>query len=195
MAEASSGVPTGYQDIFSAFFVGASEADAHYYSIKEVGDNTPSLARLLDVSQDILTKLLVVSGFGGLRECGKFVFVKNKFDQFITKHALEGVCKLVQRKPKGFGNQLLFVKVGAKLWADAATPGTKGVGPRIRNIRLLRKSFKDKVYRISAVLNNQPVESSEHKSADEGNDRDESEEACNEYENSLILLRIKTKLL
>ena len=113
MAEACSAAQSGYQDIFSAFFVGASEANAHYYSIKEVDDDIPTLARLMDVSQDILTKLLVASGFGTLRKCGQLQFVKNKFDRFLIKHALEGVCELVQRKPKGFGNQHWFVKVGA----------------------------------------------------------------------------------
>ena len=96
----------------------------------------------------------------------------------------------MQRKPKGFGNQHWFVKVGGKLWTDAATRGTKGVGPRIRNIRFLRKRFKEEVYRILVLINNQPVESLEHTAVD----KDQADEA-KDYENSLILLQIKTELM
>ena len=111
MTEATVSAESGYQEIFTAFFVGASEADAHYYLVKALNDDIPSLARLLGMSQDNTNKLLLASGFGSLRNSGQFIFAKNKFESFLVKHELDGICELVQRKPKGFGNQHYLLKL------------------------------------------------------------------------------------
>jgi hypothetical protein len=193
MSEATSSTEeSAYQEIFTAFFVGASEAEAHYYSLKPIHDDIPDLARLLGLSQENVNTVLAAGGLGCLQKNGQFIFSKNKFDRFLSKNELEGACELVKRKPKGFGNQHWFIKIGTKSWNDAATPGTKGIGPRIRNLRSLQKDFSYEVCRIaSGLLNNQQqIESSETQSDD-----DEQSDDANEYENSLILLRIKTKLL
>jgi hypothetical protein len=182
MAEALSRTESQYQDIFTAFFFGASEAEAHYYSVKAIHADIPNLAQLLGVSQVNNNKLLAASGFGSLGKNDRFMFSKNKFESFLCKNKLERTCELVQRTPKGFGNHHWFLKVGAEFWKDATTPGTKGVGPRIRNIRSLRNSLRDQVFRTTSELKNQEVESkrqqvecSEHKSVDHV-DEDEPED-------------------
>jgi hypothetical protein len=113
--------------MFAAFFVGASEAEAHYYSIKPLHKDIPDLARLLGVSQDNFQALLVASGLGSLQKNGQFIFKKNKFDSFLSKNKLQGsTCDLVYRQPKGFGSQHWFVKVGKKpreLGHEFATSG------------------------------------------------------------------------
>ncbi len=76
MAEASVTTESGYLEMFAAFFVGASEAEAHYYSIKPLHKDIPDLARLLGVSQDNFQALLVASGLGSLRKNGQFIFKK-----------------------------------------------------------------------------------------------------------------------
>jgi hypothetical protein len=43
MAEATATVELGYLAIFAAFFVGASEAETHYYSIKQLHEDILSL--------------------------------------------------------------------------------------------------------------------------------------------------------
>jgi hypothetical protein len=51
MAEATATAKSRYQESVAAFFVGASETKAHYYSIKELHKDIPHIARLLGVSQ------------------------------------------------------------------------------------------------------------------------------------------------
>jgi hypothetical protein len=53
-----------YRRIFADFFVGAAAAEAHWYSIKTLHNDIPTLASLLGVSQENLNILLVLSGFG-----------------------------------------------------------------------------------------------------------------------------------
>jgi hypothetical protein len=67
---------SGYLEMFAVFFVGASEAEAHYYSIKPLHKDIPDLARLLGASQDNFQALLVASGLGSLWKNGQFVFKK-----------------------------------------------------------------------------------------------------------------------
>jgi hypothetical protein len=50
MAEARTTIAeSGYQEIFTAFFAGASKVEAHYYSLKELHKDVPNLTRLLGV--------------------------------------------------------------------------------------------------------------------------------------------------
>jgi hypothetical protein len=72
MAEATVTTESGYLEMFTAFFVGASEAEAHYYSIKPLHKDIPDLARPIGVSQDNFQALLVASGLGSLRKNGQF---------------------------------------------------------------------------------------------------------------------------
>jgi hypothetical protein len=143
MAEATATTESGYLEIFAVFFVGASEAEAHYYSIKKLHKDIPDLASLLGVSQDNFQALLVASGLGSLRKNGQFIFKKNKFGSFLNVNKLQATCELVYRQPKGFANQHWFVKVGTKVGNEATAPGAKGIGARIRNIRSLQVSFRD----------------------------------------------------
>jgi hypothetical protein len=68
-----------YQEICTAFFVGASKAEAHNYSIKQVHKDIPDLARLMGVSQENFRILLVSSGLGSLRKNGQSIFEKKQF--------------------------------------------------------------------------------------------------------------------
>jgi hypothetical protein len=198
MAEATVTTESGYLEMFAAFFVGASEAEAHYYSIKPLHKAIPGLARRLGVSQDNFQALLVASGLGSLRKNGQFIFKKNRFDSFLNKNKVQGTCELVYRQPKGFGNQHWFVKVGTKLGIEAPVPGAKGIGAQIRNIRSLRASFRDEVltkasaWMTSARMNQEILLSNERLSDYEDGGQPED---GNEYENDLMLSRIKTKLL
>jgi hypothetical protein len=84
------------------------------------------------------------------------------------------------------------------LWNDAATPGTKGVGPQICNISSLQGSFRDEVLRTTwawttLARRNQQIKSSEEALSDYG-DGGQSEEG-NQYDNDLMLPQIKTQLL
>jgi hypothetical protein len=45
MAEATATTESGYLEMFAAFFVGASEAETHHYSIKPLHKDIPDLAR------------------------------------------------------------------------------------------------------------------------------------------------------
>jgi hypothetical protein len=137
MAESKKDDLSRYRRIFADFFVGAAAAEAHWYSIKTLHNDIPTLASLLGMSQENLNILLVLSGFGILRTNGVFRFQKGKFASFINENCLEYKCELAQRQPKGFTNQCGFIKVGDKYWADAIAPGSVGAGPRIRNIRSL----------------------------------------------------------
>jgi hypothetical protein len=171
--------------MFAAFFVGASELEAHFYSIKPLHKAIPDLARLLGISQDNLQALLVASGLGSLRKNGQFIFKKNKFDSFLNKNKLQDTCELVYCQPKGFDNQHWFVKVGTKLGNEAAVPGAKGIGASIRNIRSLRASFRDEVLtkasaRITLSRTNQenPLSNStlsDYKNGGQPEDRNEDE--------------------
>jgi hypothetical protein len=76
MAEATVTTESGYLEMFAAFFVGASEVEAHYYSIKPLHEDIPDLTRLLGVSQDNFQALLVASGLGSLRKNDQFIFKK-----------------------------------------------------------------------------------------------------------------------
>jgi hypothetical protein len=112
VAEATTSAKSGYQEIFAAFFAEASEAEAHYYSIKSFHSNIRNLATLTGVSQENFQILLVASGFGSLWKNGKeFIFSKNKFESFMSSRKLNNVCELVQCQPKGVKIQLWFVKV------------------------------------------------------------------------------------
>jgi hypothetical protein len=77
MAEAASGAESGYHEIFAAFFVGASEAESHYYSFKTLNDEISNLVSLLGLSQENLNTLLVASNFGSLQKNGPLEFSKN----------------------------------------------------------------------------------------------------------------------
>jgi hypothetical protein len=58
MAEATVTTESGYLKMFAAFFVGASEAESHYYSTKPLHKDIPDLARLIGVAQDNFQALL-----------------------------------------------------------------------------------------------------------------------------------------
>ena len=92
----------------------------------------------------------------------------------------------------------MFIKVGTKLWADAAAPGSIGSGPHICNIRSLRNSFRDDVYKTTSSMEQkkQQVETSVG-SSKEPIIPEEKEPADEEniYENDLLLLSIRNKLL
>jgi hypothetical protein len=105
MAESKKDDLSRYRRIFSDFFVGAAAAEAHWYSIKTLHADIPTLASLLGVSQENLNILLVLSGFGILRTNGVFIFQKGKFASFINENCLEYKCELAQRQPKGFTNR------------------------------------------------------------------------------------------
>jgi hypothetical protein len=88
--------------------------------------------------------------------------------------------------------------VGTKLGNEAAVPGAKGIGARIRNIRSLRASFRDEVLtkassQMTSARTN-PQNSSSGKTLSDYEDGGQPEDG-NEYENDLMLSRIKTKLL
>jgi hypothetical protein len=129
MAESRKGAESRYQAIFANFFVGAAAAEAHWYSMKTIHESIPTLASVFGISQENLILLLVAGGLGILRKDGKFVFQKAKFASFLDKNRLNDKCELVQRQPKGFPNQVMFMKVGATYWADAVALGSKGAGP------------------------------------------------------------------
>ena len=151
MAESRKGSASRYQVIFADFFVGAAAAEAHWYSLTTLHDDIPMSASLLGMSQENLNTLLVASNFGRLTKDRKFMFQKAKFASFLNENCLQDKCELVQHQPRGFTNQIWFVKVGAKYWADAVAPGSMGGGPRIRNIGSLRNSFRDDVYKTTTT--------------------------------------------
>ena len=196
MAESRKGTTSRYQVIFADFFVGAAAAKAHWYSLKTLHDDIPTSASLLGMSQANLNTLLVASNFGRLTKDGKFMFQKAKFASFLNKNCLQDKCELVQRQPRGFTNQVWFVKVGAKYWADAVAPGSMGDGPRIRNIRSLQNSFRDDVYKTTMEQKKQQVETSVG-SSEEPTITGEQEPADeeNRYKDDLIMLSIRNKLL
>jgi hypothetical protein len=73
-----------YQVIFAGFFVGAIVAKAHWYSIKTLHDDIPTLASLLGMSQENLSTLLEAtrSGLGSLRKDGKSSFKRQNLLAF-----------------------------------------------------------------------------------------------------------------
>jgi hypothetical protein len=48
-----------YQEIFASFFKEVGRSEAHWYSFKPLHKDIPSLADLLEVSQENLRKLFV----------------------------------------------------------------------------------------------------------------------------------------
>jgi hypothetical protein len=122
--------------IFAAFFVGESQVEAHYYSIKQLHKAIPDPARLLGVFQDNFQALLVASGLGSLCKNGQFIFQKNKFYSVLTMNKVQDMCELVYCQLKGFCSQHYFVKVGTKLGNEANAPGARGISAQICNIRV-----------------------------------------------------------
>jgi hypothetical protein len=52
--------------IFAEFFMGAAEAEGHWYSIKALHDDIPTLASLLGLSQVNFQTLLVASSLDSI---------------------------------------------------------------------------------------------------------------------------------
>lgn len=126
----------------------------------------PNLARFLGVSQKNFQTLLVACGHGSLWKNGQFILKKNQFDSFLNLHKLQDTRELVYCQPKGFRHQHWLVKVGTKLWNDAATPQAKGIASQICNIRSLRASSQDEVLRTTLAWRNQQIQSSEDSLSD-----------------------------
>jgi hypothetical protein len=103
--------------------------------MKTIHEGIPTLASVFGISQENLNLfLLVAGGLGILRKDGKFVFKKAKFASFLDENCLNDKCELVERQPKGFSNQVMFVKVGATYWADRF-----GYPPASRRILLSKR--------------------------------------------------------
>ena len=189
-------VNTRYQEIFGTFFLGASGAQAHAYSIKSLEPQIPSLASLIGLSQDNFQTLLLRSGFACVQKTGQFIFSSSKFQAFLNQNQLDDLCELVQRQPKGFRNQQWFVRAGNQHRGDAPVPGTKGIGPRIRNLQDLRRSFRNSVFATASELNDDRLSPNQAIDTPVADDIEESTESLqDEYENDILLLRIKKRLL
>jgi hypothetical protein len=56
----------GYQETFASFFKEVSHSEAHWYSLKPLHKDIPSLADVLEVSPENLQHLSVNGGLGKL---------------------------------------------------------------------------------------------------------------------------------
>ena len=102
----------------------------------------------------------------------------------------------MQRQPKGFQNQQRFVRVGSLHRGDALVPGTKGIGPRIRNIQDLRRNFRNSVLTTTSELKDHRLCTIQQIDTPVGPEIEEQSDSIqDEYENDFLSLRINKRLL
>jgi hypothetical protein len=132
------GLESSLTGFFAAFLSAAAKADAHWYSMKSLSEGVPSLAGLLGVSSNNLDMILSLCGFAWLQKGGELVFLADKFKNFLVMSETEAFCEHTVFKLQGFSKSQHFIRVGAVNMLNMSKPGTKGLGPRIHNVRSLQ---------------------------------------------------------
>jgi hypothetical protein len=187
----------GLQEAFAAFVKEVSRSEAHWYSLKPLHNDIPSLADLLEVSPENLQRLFAKGGLGRLGKDEKiFYFHAPKFDSFRAAFMIEDDCEITQLQIKGLRTKQWFVRLGSRFYGDLCQPGTKGRAPRVQNIRVIRQCFKNTISRLSSQLQQAEVARPPAQEEEEVNAGELEEEGTDDpHESDLLLLRIQRMLL
>jgi hypothetical protein len=130
----------GLQEAFAAFVKEVSRSEAHWYSLKPLHNDIPSLADLMEVSPENLQRLFAKGGLGRLGKDEKIFYLHaSKFDSFRAVFMIEGDCEIRQLQIKGLKTKQWFFRLGSRIYGDLYQPGTKGRAPRVQNIRVIRQ--------------------------------------------------------
>jgi hypothetical protein len=104
-----------YQEIFASFIQEVGRSGAHWYSLKPLHSDIPSLAYLLEVSPENIQRLFVKGGLGKLGRANKsFCFQASQFDSFRAVFMIEENCEVTQYKIKGMKTKQWFVRLGSQ---------------------------------------------------------------------------------
>ena len=102
------GLESWLAGFFAAFLSAAAKADAHWYSVKSLSENVPSLAELLGVSNDNLGQFLSLSGLGSIRKGGGLVVLADNFKNFLVMSDTEAFCEHTVFKIQRFSKSYYF---------------------------------------------------------------------------------------
>jgi hypothetical protein len=80
----AAGLESCFVGFFAAFMSAASNANAHWYSVKCLSDGIPSLPDLQQPSMSLMVKFLHLCGIGMIQKKGRFVFSADKFKNFLS---------------------------------------------------------------------------------------------------------------
>ena len=104
----------GYQEIIASFFKEVGTSEAHWYSLKPLHSEIPSLADLQEVSAENLQGLLVKGGLGKLGGGEKtFSFQASQFDSFWAVFMIQEDCQVMRCKIKGLKTKQSLVRLGS----------------------------------------------------------------------------------
>jgi hypothetical protein len=183
----------GYQEAFASFFKETNRSEAHWYSLKPLHKDIPSLADVLEVSPENIQRLLVNSGLGKFGKDQKiFSFLPTKFQSFRSAFMIEEDCEITRCKVLGLKTKQWFVRLGTQYYGDLCQPGMKGRAPRVQNIRSLRQGFKAT---ISSFPSPRQAGLVPEVQEDESNEGELEEGTDDPHESDLLLLRIQRMLL
>ena len=147
------GLEFTYSAIFAAFLSAASTADAHWYSMKFLSEDIPSLQDLLGISNTKLNEILVLGSFGSAVRGGGFRFLPEKFKNFLVMSGLGDYSEHTLSRVSGFSKSQHFIRVGSQKMSAMPKPGAMGLGPRIRDLRNLQSIFGKSVASKTTQVN------------------------------------------
>jgi hypothetical protein len=137
----AAGLESTYSAFLAAFLSAASNADAHWYSVKCLSEDIPSLPDLLGVSSTKMNEIFVLSGFGSLLKGGGFRFLPEKFKNFLAMSGIGDYSEHTFSRVSGLSKSQHFGRVGSVNRPTISKPGAIRLGPRIRNLRNLQTIF------------------------------------------------------
>jgi hypothetical protein len=149
----AAGLESTYSAIFAAFLSTASNADAHWYSVKCLSEDVPCLADLLGISNTKLNEILMLSGFGLLLKGGGFRFWPDKFKNFLTMAGVGDYSEHTLSRVNSCSKSQHFIRVGSVSTLTMSKPGSIGLGPRIRNLRNLQTIFGQSIASKTTQIN------------------------------------------
>jgi hypothetical protein len=137
----AAGLDSSYWAIFESFLSAATTADAHWYSVKCLSEDIPSLPDLLGISNTKLNDILALSSFGKHVKGGGFRFLPDKFNNFLAMSGIGDSSEHTLCRVSGFSKSQHFIRVGSVNMSTMSRPGVMELGPRIRNLRNLQTIF------------------------------------------------------
>jgi hypothetical protein len=110
----------------------AANADAHWYSVKfPIIEGVLSPARLLGMWNSNLDQILSLSAFGRIQKGGGFMFLADKFKNFLAVSDTEAFFEHAFFKIGGFSSKSQhFIRAGSVNMLNMSKPGTIGLKPK-----------------------------------------------------------------
>ena len=94
-----------------------------------------------------------------MRQSGnQFIFSKAKFENFYSLHGLVDEAELTKRKPFGFDNGKIFVRLGLKSKEKLIrTPGSRGMNTQVRSLPWALGTLKASIVQCLQKLEKEEV--------------------------------------